>query len=74
MHLETKISLNKEPCFLRYANLGSLVYYGFHVVIMYIDDVEVLPAIANDERKVSLVETWHCSQPLFASIRVIWLF
>ena len=74
VHLETKISLNKESCFLREANLDWLVYYGLHVVFMYIDDVKVLPAIANDERKFSLVETWHFFQPVFVSIRVILIF
>ena len=42
--------------------------------VSYIDQVECLPAIANYEREINLIESWNFSYPILVGVAIVGLF
>ena len=74
MHLEAEVSLNEDCCFLREARSSWTIDDRLHVVILNIDNVESVPAVAYDEGELGLVETRDGPHPVLVRIGVIGLF
>ena len=42
--------------------------------VSYIDQVECLPAIANYEREINLIESWNFSYPILVGVAIVVFF
>ena len=68
---KAKFSFNKESCILRKSSPSWSIDQRLHKEITHVNDIEMLPSVADDKRKGLFIKTWYRFHPILICVCIV---